>query len=90
MTSNYRPWENRGKGSQNRRLTAEKPYPDLPLGQLCTTIHIAELKNLGEEVMVPARIINSQYLTSYNWLNRATHTILVPGKYLTHSFPLTP
>jgi hypothetical protein len=91
LHSHHQPWRGRGRGKgsyQNRRGATRNLYPPPPLGDVLATISLGDLKDLADEETGPAQIINSQYLVSYNWLDRTTHTILVPGRYL-HPYTLS-
>jgi hypothetical protein len=56
------------------------PIPAPPLGEILATIHHDELEDSANEGDDTAQITNSQYLTSYNWLNGPNRQILVPGE----------
>ena len=71
-----------GRGFKNRRVSNQSPYSPLPLGKVLASIDHKDLKDLADEEAGPAQIINSQYLASYNWLDRASRTIMIPGRYL--------
>ena len=54
--------------------------PAPPLGKFLASISHGILNNVKREEDRLARITNVQYLTSYNWLNKANLEILVPGE----------
>ncbi|KAI9700288.1 MAG: hypothetical protein M1836_002303 [Candelina mexicana] len=54
---------------------ATEPPPDLPFGEILATIDISATPTSQD----PPKIENCEYLASYNWLDRATPTIVVPG-----------
>lgn len=74
----------RGRGG--RRGARESRQPSLPstlappLGEILATIHHDDLEDCATETDDCAQITNTQYLTSYNWLNGADHQIIVPGE----------
>ncbi|KAL4868639.1 hypothetical protein BDV12DRAFT_197160 [Aspergillus spectabilis] len=51
-----------------------------PLGEILAAIQHDDLEDSANQGDDTARITNSQYLTSYNWLNGANHQIIVPGE----------
>jgi hypothetical protein len=60
------------------------PIPDLsrnPLGQLLCTVSSSDLQIDGEDFAGTAAIADLKYVSSYNWVNSETPTIIVPGKY---------
>lgn len=70
----------RGVRGGYRKRNAQ-PQPDLvkhPLGELLATITNADLaeKNGKSDL---STISGCQFVASYNWMNRATPTILTPG-----------
>lgn len=80
-----RGWAPRGGFTRGRYASARKRNnmrkPDLikhPLGELLTTITMTDLQSEKQETA--SKITDCQYVASYNWLSKATPTILVPGK----------
>ncbi|GAD99220.1 conserved hypothetical protein [Paecilomyces variotii No. 5] len=51
-----------------------------PLGEILATIKLEDLEDGATEVNDSARITNTQYLTSYNWINGPSPQIIVPGE----------
>lgn len=64
----YRPSQPQAEGS---------PAP--PLGTLIETIAHGGLSESAEGLASCARVTNCNLLASYNWLDRAKPSILVPG-----------
>lgn len=58
-----------------------KPPPKAPSGPYGPKIDSIDIKNLLIEEDSP-RIANVDYVASYNWLDGAKPTVLVPGKHL--------
>jgi hypothetical protein len=56
------------------------PTPAPPLGDILATIQRNDLEGAADEKDSAAHITGSQYLTSYNWLDKSSHQIIVPGK----------
>jgi hypothetical protein len=73
------------RGGRGRaRKWQEQPKPDLlkhPLGELLTTIANTDLEEEGG-TETAATVTGCKYVSSYNWLNETTPTILVPGTHL--------
>ncbi|KAJ5779631.1 hypothetical protein N7457_007351 [Penicillium paradoxum] len=62
-----------------RRTKEIDPIPP-PLGDLIVTIHHADIESGRDQEKDTARITNSHYLTSYNWLSGRNPSIIVPGE----------
>lgn len=60
------------------------PTPALPLGEILATIQHEDLEHGTTEVDSSTRITNTQYLTSYNWINGTKPQIIVPGQNSYH------
>ncbi|CAP79816.1 Pc12g01890 [Penicillium rubens Wisconsin 54-1255] len=56
------------------------PTPAPPLGDILATIQRNDLEGAADEKDSAAHITGSQYLTSYNWLDKSSHQIIVPGE----------
>ncbi|KAJ5771639.1 hypothetical protein N7520_002168 [Penicillium odoratum] len=52
--------------------------PPPPLGEVLATIDYHDLEDSTSESHQPVQITNTQYLTSYNWVNKGEPTIIVP------------
>jgi hypothetical protein len=82
-TENIR-YHGRGRGKWRRgggsRRPAILPISAPPLGKILATIQHDHLEDSANQGDYTAQITNSQYLTSYNWLNGPNHQILVPGE----------
>lgn len=65
-----------GKGSRQPPILSTPP----PLGEILATIQLQDLGDGATEVDDSARITNTQYLTSYNWINGPSPQIIVPGE----------
>jgi hypothetical protein len=50
------------------------------MGEILATIQHDDLEDGATETHDCAQITNTQYLTSYNWLNGGDHQIIVPGE----------
>ncbi|KAJ5150851.1 uncharacterized protein N7482_010103 [Penicillium canariense] len=71
----------RGKwGGGGARRPAILPTLAPPLGEILATIQHDDLQEPESQENDPARITNSHYLTSYNWLSGANREIIVPGE----------
>ncbi|PSN66895.1 hypothetical protein BS50DRAFT_600499 [Corynespora cassiicola Philippines] len=72
----------RGRGGAPLRPVRREVQPDLgkhPLGKLLQTIKPSDLLSVNLPLGDPA-ITNCNDIASYNWLNSATPTIVVPGR----------
>lgn len=69
-------WKDR-KGSGKPPLSSTSPPP---LGEILATIQLEDLESGKTETDNYARITNTQYLTSYNWINGNSPQIMVPGE----------
>lgn len=65
------------KGSRKPPLRSTSPPP---LGEILATIQLEDLEDGATVTNDYARITNTQYLTSYNWMNGKNPQIIVPGK----------
>ncbi|CAG8179380.1 unnamed protein product [Penicillium salamii] len=69
-----------GKGRGSRAQKSEiPPTPAPPLGDILATIQHDDLEESEGQAFDSARITETQYLTSYNWLSEG-HQIIVPGE----------
>lgn len=60
---------------------SEQPSnPEPALGSLLTTLSQADFAKAAVKYEPDSRITDCMTVTSYNWLNRAKPTIVVPGK----------
>jgi hypothetical protein len=57
-----------------------KPLPEAPLGPYGPTIDSIDIKALLIEEDSP-KIANVEYVASYNWLDGAEPTVLIPGEH---------
>ena len=55
---------------------------ELPKGHLLGTINASEVDSSDNLTSDTPSIKDVQYVASYSWLDRATPTIVVPGKFL--------
>ncbi|CRG92737.1 hypothetical protein PISL3812_09804 [Talaromyces islandicus] len=65
-----------GKGSRQPPILPTPP----PLGEILATIQLEDLGDGATEIDGSARITNTHYLTSYNWINGSSPQIIVPGE----------
>lgn len=68
------PWVNKRRWQVPPVLSSPPP-----LGNIIVTIHYNDLERPVDQDDA-ARITNSQYLTSYNWLSGNSASIIVPGQ----------
>jgi hypothetical protein len=71
QTATKRTW-------RHQKIVQQSPPP--PMGEILATIHQNDLQDSKFDNKDAALITESQYLASYNWLNRKENRILVPGK----------
>lgn len=85
-------WNNRGGYQSSNRHYPKKPsklfsavssVPSPPLGKLIKSLHKIDLENDAKGYLNNASIKDCSLVASYNWLNKANSTIVIPGKYLT-------
>lgn len=67
-----------GKGGARRATKHATLAP--PLGDIFATIQHDDLEDSTDQEHDEIHITSSQYLTSYNWLNRERYLIIVPGE----------
>lgn len=72
---NSTPW------IQKRNVQLARPPPP-PRGEIIATIYQSDLQ--ADKDDTTAKITNSQYLTSYNWLTGREPRIIIPGKIAYH------
>lgn len=76
----------RGRGHDGRvpfNRPREQVKPDIkknPLGDLLKTILAPRLVVEAKDAALASEITDCQYVSSYDWLNDQTPTILIPGK----------
>lgn len=76
--------QSRGRGSGSfigARSRLSLPSPPKPLGPLLDSINTKTLLIEGDS----PKIVDVEYVASYNWLDQKSPTILIPGKLLDHS-----
>lgn len=71
------------RGGLARRASPAPELPDPPSGSLLATIHREDIIDThpSPDDNNNHKITNCTVLASYNWLNRKSPTITVPGKY---------
>jgi hypothetical protein len=80
---NFPPRRGRG-GFQPKSMKRSEVKPDLtkhPLGELLASYSNSDLDPMLATLGDTATISNSEYVTSYNWLEAKSPTIIVPGMY---------
>ncbi|CAI7599387.1 unnamed protein product [Penicillium glandicola] len=70
---------NTGRGRGVSRATTV-PTPAPPLGDILASIQYDDLEEANDENDGAARITGGRYLTSYNWLDKSSRQIIVPGE----------
>lgn len=78
--SHHRRRGGRWSGGGGARKTTMHATLAPPLGEIIATIQHDDIEDSVIQEDPEARITNSQYLTSYNWLARENHLIIVPGE----------
>lgn len=73
-----------GRGKSWRKPQETSPAP--PLGTILESVSVERLAKPALNLLSAARITNTEFLASYNWLDRKTPTIVVPGIYLMSMF----
>jgi hypothetical protein len=77
----------RGRGGRTRPYVKhqDSTKPDLtkrPLGELLVSLKNLDLEPLQTDLLHSSRILDCQYVTSYNWLADKAPTIMIPGRSL--------
>jgi hypothetical protein len=67
------------KGGKGSRRLSIPPTPAPPLGEILATIQLDDLDDGVTNIHDSAQIVNTRYLTSYNWISGASSQVIVPG-----------
>ena len=62
--------------NDNKFLTESRP-----LGELLATLKFTDLGHAGHDALVDATIRDCSYVTSYNWLDVKSPTVVIPGQH---------
>ncbi|KAL1871646.1 hypothetical protein Daus18300_004646 [Diaporthe australafricana] len=68
------------RGSLSKGISAQSSSPEPALGSLLSTLSQTDFNKAARKYESDSLITDCVTVTSYNWLNRAKPTIVVPGK----------
>lgn len=68
------------RGNLWKGISAQPPSPEPALGPLLSTLSRNDFNNTARKYESDSLITDCVTVTSYNWLDRARPTIVVPGK----------